>query len=68
MTTITTTLKAVKVLKEVYKTYDGAWKRCGFENGVASSEFKNGYKAKLYRYTVKADEQGSWRVVRNVAI
>lgn len=65
---MTTTLKAVKVLKEAYKTYDGAWKRCGFENGVAAAEFKNGCKPKLYRYTVKADENGSWRVVRNVAV
>jgi hypothetical protein len=54
-----------KLLREKYKTYEGARKRCGFENGVAISEFKNGYKARLYHYRVVADPAGEgWRVER----
>jgi hypothetical protein len=55
-----------KLLKEVYKTYEGARKRAGFENGVAPSEFARGYKARLYRYSVVA-EGDHWRVQRNKA-
>ena len=61
----------MKLLREKYKTWEGANKRCRFENGVAESEFRNGYKAKLYHYTVvEADShdcaQGnSWRVARH---
>jgi hypothetical protein len=62
-------LRQVKVLKERYKTHDGANKRCGFENGVAESEFKNGYKAKHYRYRVISDDDGQlWRVARFVEV
>jgi hypothetical protein len=55
-----------KLLKEKYKTYEGARQRAAFENGVAGSEFRNGYKARLYHYTIVADEtQGeTWRVRR----
>ena len=55
-----------KLLKEKYKTYEGARKRAAFENGVAGSEFRNGYKARVYRYTIVADdaESETWRVRR----
>jgi hypothetical protein len=53
----------IKLLKEVYKTYDGAQKRCGFENGVAKGEYERGDKAKHYHYTVVAQD-GAWRVAR----
>jgi hypothetical protein len=54
----------MKLLKEKYKTYDGAQKRCGFENGVAKSEFEQGYKSRHYHYTVQTDTDGHWRVAR----
>ncbi len=57
----------VKFLKEKYKTLDGAYKRCAFENSLARSEFERGYKAKLYRYTVEPDLEGGkgFRVARH---
>ena len=54
-----------KLLKETYKTYDGAHKRAGFENGIARSEFQHGYKARLYHYTVVTVD-GAWRVQRTL--
>ena len=52
-----------KLLKETYKTYEGARKRAAFENGLAKSEYERGYKAKHYSYTVVT--QGEiWRVQR----
>ncbi len=56
---------ATKLLKEEYKTYDGAHKRARFENGVAPSEYKHGIKARLYHYTVIPQENGTWRVQRS---
>lgn len=54
-----------KLLREKYKTYEGARKRAGFENGIAASEYRNGYKAKLYHYAIVADPSGDgWRVQR----
>lgn len=55
----------MKLLKEIYKTYDGAHKRAAFENGVARSEYERGYKAKHYRYLV-VQENDVWRVARNI--
>lgn len=55
----------MKLLKEKYKTLAGAQKRAAFENGVAGSEFRNGYKAKLYRYSV-VEVESAWRVKREV--
>lgn len=46
-----------------YKTWQGAEKRAGFENGVAESEYRHGYKAAVYRYRVIA-EDGVYRVQR----
>jgi hypothetical protein len=57
----------MKLLREKYKTWEGAHKRCGFENGVARSEYERGYKAKLYRYTLTQDDSGAYRVARTVA-
>jgi hypothetical protein len=54
----------MKLLKEKYKTWDGAHKRCRFENGVAKSEFEQGYKSKHYRYTV-VEQDGAYRVARH---
>jgi hypothetical protein len=42
----------MKLLSEKYKTLEGARKRAAFENAWAASEFKRGYKVKLYRYAV----------------
>ena len=54
----------MKLLKEKYKTWEGAHKRCRFENSLAGSEFRQGYKAKHYHYTV-VQEDAHWRVARN---
>jgi hypothetical protein len=54
-----------KLLREKYKSYEGARKRAAFENGIAGSEYRNGYKAMLYFYAVVADPTGDgWRVER----
>jgi hypothetical protein len=53
----------MKLLRETYKTYEGARKRAAFENGVAKSEFERGSKAKHYRYTV-VQYDGVYRVAR----
>lgn len=53
----------MKLLKEVYKTYDGACKRAAFENGLARYEYERGYKARHYRYDV-VEQSGVWRVQR----
>lgn len=55
----------MKLLKEKYKTRDGAAKRARFENGLAPSEFKRGDKAKLYQYRVVTVD-GFYRVERYV--
>jgi hypothetical protein len=55
----------MKLLKEVYKTYEGARKRAGFENGIAKSEYEKGYKAKHYHYSVVPEGNG-FRVQRTV--
>ncbi len=57
----------MKLLKEVYKTWEGAHKRCGFENGIARSEYEHGYKARLYHYVITQDDNGLYRVARNVS-
>jgi hypothetical protein len=54
-----------KVLKEKYKTQEGADKRARFENGLAGFEHRQGYKAKHYRYRVIPDGE-LWRVERYV--
>ena len=56
----------MKLLKEKYKTYEGARKRVAFENSLARGEFERGYKAKHYRYSIVADGD-VWRVAREVA-
>ena len=61
----------MKLLKEKYKTWEGAHRRCAFENALAKGEFNRGNKAKLYRYTLECekDENGveTYRVARHVA-
>lgn len=59
----------IKLLREHYKTYDGADRRARFENGIAGSEFRNGYKAHLYRYVAIPDHEnyGCFRVERRLA-
>jgi hypothetical protein len=54
----------MKLLKEKYKTWDGAHKRCAFENGLARGEYRRGDKAKIYRYTVVQLDDG-YRVQRD---
>lgn len=58
-------LKQVKLLKETYKSLEGAQKRCAFENALARGESARGDKAKHYVYTI-VTEGGAWRVARNV--
>jgi len=54
-----------KLLREKYKTLEGARKRAAFENSLAPSEFARGYKARLYRYVTVVDPSGEgWRVER----
>lgn len=53
----------MKLLKEVYKTYEGARKRAAFENGLATFEYKQAYKARHYHYSTVVDGD-SWRVQR----
>jgi hypothetical protein len=64
----------MKLLKEKYKTYDGAIKRCGFENSIARFEYERGYKARHYHYTVIQEAKKTladcckddiWRVARH---
>jgi len=57
----------MKLLKETYKTYEGARKRAAFENGVANSEFAKGCKAHIYRYTVEL-QGNAYRVARHMPI
>jgi len=53
------------ILREKYKTLEGALKRAAFENAVAPGEYARGEKAKLYTYrAVKAGEL--WRVERSL--
>jgi hypothetical protein len=42
----------IKLLKEKYKSIDGAKKRATFENAVAKSEYKRGDSAKIYKYRI----------------
>jgi hypothetical protein len=57
----------MKLLKEVYKTYEGARKRCAFENAMARGEFNRGDKARFYHYKIVADPDSTsaWRVQRD---
>ena len=54
----------MKLLKETYKTYEGARKRSAFENSLARSEYEAGHKVRFYRYTV-IEQDGAWRVQRD---
>lgn len=54
-----------KLLKEKYKTREGAAKRRDFENSLAKYEFEQGYKAEYYWYLV-VEEAGMWRVQREI--
>lgn len=58
-------MKAVKVLREKYKTWEGASKRCAFERAMAKGEFERGDKARIYAYTV-VKEGDIYRVARCV--
>jgi hypothetical protein len=61
-----------KLLKEIYKSYEGARKRAAFENSLARFEFEHGHKAKLYHYTVveifEFPLEKHWRVARAEAV
>jgi len=54
-----------KLLKEIYKTYEGARKRTAFENNLARHEYERGYKAKHYHYDVITENE-TWRVQRTI--
>lgn len=55
----------MKLLREKYKTWEGALKRCRFENSLAPHEFSRGYKARLYVYRV-VQENGAYRIAREI--
>ena len=55
----------MKILKEKYKTLEGANKRARLENALAPGEYSRGDKAKLYRYSVLEYEE-HYRVARFV--
>jgi hypothetical protein len=59
-------MRQVKLLKEIYKTFQGARKRCAFEDAMAKSEFERGDKARLYIHTIAKGDDETWRVTRNV--
>ncbi len=54
----------MKQRKQLYKTWEGAHKRCQFENAIAEGEFKRGDKAEHYKYVIVAGENGTYRVNR----
>jgi hypothetical protein len=54
----------MKLLKEKYKTYEGARKRAASENGLAKGEYERGYKAKHYHYTVIEQDDGGDKIYR----
>jgi hypothetical protein len=54
----------MKLLRERYKTREGASKRVRFENALAKGEFDRGATAKLYRYSVTQDGLGGYRVLK----
>jgi hypothetical protein len=54
------------MLREKYKTFSGAAKRAAFERAVAPSEFRAGYKARIYSYRV-IEHAGAYRVERYTA-
>ena len=58
-----------KLLKEKYKTAEGAYKRARFENGLARGEFLRGDKARIYHYRAIPDDYhpGIYRVERTVS-
>lgn len=53
----------VKLLREKYKTFEGATKRCAFERSLAPFEHRQGYKAHVYSYRV-VQVDGQYRVER----
>ena len=55
----------MRLLREKYKTREGAAKRAAFERGIAPGEFRRGDKARLYGYRVVLHE-GFFRVERYV--
>lgn len=58
--------KRIKLLKEIYKTHEGARRRAEFENSIAASDFNHGRTAKHYRYNIVTDDNVTWRVARSV--
>jgi len=56
---------AHKLLRERYRTLQGAAKRAAFENAVAPGEYARGEKARVYSYRVIQDQAGAWRVERH---
>jgi len=53
------------MLRQKYKTYEGARRRAAFENMVAPGEFQRGQRARLYTYAV-VQIDGMWRVERRL--
>jgi hypothetical protein len=54
----------MKPFGPTYKTVDGARKRAAFERSCNPSEFRNGYVARLYDYSVVEVSPGAYRVAR----
>lgn len=55
--------KHQKLLREHYKTYDGASKRARSENGLAPGDFSHGRTPHRYHFRVVGTE-GDYRVER----
>jgi hypothetical protein len=51
----------MKLLREKYKTPEGAYKRARFENGIADGEYRRGEKRRIYRYSM-IEKDGLYRV------
>ena len=59
----------MRLLREKYRTWEGAHKRARFENALAAGEYARGDKARLYRYEVLQDcttSEVHFRVARHV--
>jgi hypothetical protein len=57
----------MKLLREKYKTYEGARKRAAFERGVNPGEYRRGDVARLYGFRV-VEHEGAYRVERYVPV
>ena len=53
----------MKLLKQTYKTFEGAQRRCNYEN-ANESDYESAGLGRRHRYTTVQDEQRQWRVAQ----